>query len=296
MLLARLLSLPSAAEPLSVPSAARRFVAPSAARLFAVAMVSTLLTGCINSSTLIRLKPDGSGTVEQSTLMNTQAFKGMLGGLEAQGAKPAGPVFNEADLKRQAERMGGVKFVSAEPIKGANGFEGMKAIYSFDDINQVRVDQDPNISGSTGGSFSTEAAAKNPVIFKLAKNGGTSVLTVTFPDQAAGAQPKPDANQGGPDMSNPQMMAMMKTMFDGFKVGIDLEVLGSLVKTNADYVSGNRITLLEMDLGQLLQDEEKLKLLQSKVKPGASISEVKPYLKDIKGIKINDPVVTVEFK
>ncbi|MCA1583884.1 MAG: hypothetical protein LC791_03605 [Acidobacteria bacterium] len=269
------------------------------ARLAAIAAVSIVLTGCINSATLIRLKPDGSGTVEQTTLMNTATLKGVLGGLEAQGAKPAGPVFNEADLKKQAERMGGVTFVSAEPVKGANGFEGMKALYSFTDINKVRVDQDPNMSGTTsGGSFAaTEATTKNPLVFTLAKSGDNSLLTVTFPDQVKGAPAaEPETPQGGPDMANPQMLAMMKTMFDGFKVGIDLEVAGSIVKTNADYVSGSRVTLLEMDLGQLLQDEAKLKQLQSKVRPGASISEVKPYLKDIKGIKINDPVVTVEFK
>jgi hypothetical protein len=85
-------------------------------------------------------------------------------------------------------------------------------------------------------------------------------------------------------------------MFDGFKVGIDLEVVGSIVKTNAEYVSGSRLTLLEMDLAQLFQDQEKLKALQGKVGPGASLSEVKPYLKDVKGIKIDGPIVTVEFK
>jgi hypothetical protein len=266
------------------------------ARFVWIAALSTLLTGCINSGTLIKLKPDGSGTIEQSLLMNLQAFKGMLGGLEAQGAKPVGPAFNEADLKRQAERMGGVKFVSAEPIKAPNGFEGMKGIYSFEDINKVRVDQDPNMAGTSSAPAPTEATPKNPVVFKFAK-GATSVLTVTFPDEGMkDAKPAPDAAQGGPDMSSPQMMAMMKAMFDGFKVAIDLEVLGTIVKTNADYVTGSKVTLLEMDLGQLLQDEAKLKELQTKVKPGASISEVKPYLKDVKGIKINDPVVTVEFK
>jgi hypothetical protein len=267
------------------------------ARLVAIAVVSTLLTGCINSATLIRLKSDGSGTVEQTTLMNTQAVTGMLsGGLQAQGAKPVGPIFSEADLKRQAERMGGVKFVSAEPVKGPNGFEGMKALYSFEDINKVRVDQDPNMSGATSDSFSTEATAKTPVIFAFARSGANPVLTVTFPDQAKGVPAASDGTQGGPDMTSPQMLAMMKTIFDGFKVAIDLEVLGSIVKTNADYVSGSKVTLLEMDLGLLLQDEAKLKELQSKMKGGMSVSEVKPYLKDIKGIKINDPVVTVEFK
>ena len=92
-----------------------------------------------------------------------------------------------------------------------------------------------------------------------------------------------------PDLTNPMIMDMIKTMFQGFKVNIDLEVVGSIVKTNAEYVNGSRITLLEMDMAALLADEAKLKALQGKVGPDASFSEVRPYLKDIKGIKIDGP-------
>ena len=46
----------------------------------------------------------------------------------------------------------------------------------------------------------------------------------------------------------------------------------------------------------LLADEAKLKALQGKVNPDASFSDIKPYLKDIKGIKIDGPSITVEFK
>lgn len=265
-------------------------------RLVALACLSALVTGCINSATLLKIKPDGSGTIEQTMLMNTSALKPMMQGLEQQGAKPAGPAVNEADLKRAGERMGGVTYVSGEPIKGPNGFEGVKALYSFADINQVRVDQDPNISGSTTGFSTTPKNDEDALTFKLARAAGVSTLVVTFPDKPGSAGASKTEEAGGPDMSNPQMMAMMKTMFDGFKVAIDLEVLGTIVKTDADYVTGSKVTLLEMDLGALLQDEAKLKAIQSKVKPGASISEVKPYLKDIKGIKINNPVVTVVYR
>ena len=99
-----------------------------------------------------------------------------------------------------------------------------------------------------------------------------------------------------PDFSNPMMMGMIKTMFKGFKINIGLEVLGSIVKTNAEYVDGPRITLLEMDMESLLADEAKLKALQGKLGPDVSLSEVKPYLKDIKGIKIDGPSISVEFK
>lgn len=71
---------------------------------------------------------------------------------------------------------------------------------------------------------------------------------------------------------------------------------GPIVKTNAEYVAGSRLTLMEMDMAALFADQEKLKALQGKVRPGAPLSEVKPYLKDIKGIKIDGPTVVVEFK
>jgi hypothetical protein len=255
---------------------------------------SVTLAGCINSATLIKVKPDGSGTVEQTTLVNTGAMKAMMPGMTAPGQSPN--AVNEADLKRTAERMGkGVRLLSAEPAK-AGTFEGVKAIYAFDDINQVQLSQDPSMSGSTSGAFSSEPPpVENPVKFTLKKNGGTSVLTVQFQDKPMNTD-KPDTPQGGPNMSDPAVLNMVKTMFEGFKIAIDLEVMGSIVKTNAEYVNGSRLTLLEMDLGQLFQDQEKLQALQGKVAPGASLSEVKPYLKDIKGIKIDGPTINVEFK
>ena len=99
-----------------------------------------------------------------------------------------------------------------------------------------------------------------------------------------------------PDLTNPMIMNMIKTMFQGFKINIDLEVVGTIVKTNAEYVNGSRITLLEMDMAALLADEAKLKALQGKIGPDASLTEVKPYLKDIKGIKIDGPSISVEFR
>jgi hypothetical protein len=256
---------------------------------------SATLTACINSTTLIKVKPDGSGTVEQTTLVNTGAMKAMMPGMTQPGQ--SGNPVNEADLKRTAERMGkGVRLVSAEPAK-AGTFEGSKAIFAFDDINLVQVSQDPSMSGSTDGMMAAPPQPpENPVKFTLTKNaGGTSTLTVQFQDKP-GAAANTEKPQGGPDMSDPTVMNMVKTMFDGFKVAINLEVLGSIVKTNAEYVEGSRVTLMEMDLGLLFADQEKLKALQGKIGPGASLSEVKPYLKDVKGIKIDGPTVTVEFR
>ena len=93
-------------------------------RLLAVLASTFGLTACLNSTTLVKVKPDGSGTVEQTTLMNIAALKGM-GGASGQ---VNGPMMNKADLEQTAARMGeGVRLVSSEPVKGDNGFEGVKA-------------------------------------------------------------------------------------------------------------------------------------------------------------------------
>ncbi len=264
-------------------------------RALVLVAASVILVGCINSATLVKVKPDGSGTIEQTTLVNTSALKSMMPG--GQATETPGSVINKADLERQAERMGkGVRLVSAEPASGG-GFEGVKAIYAFDDINQVEVNQDPSMSGTSDGQFNT-APPKNesPIKFTLTKNGANPVLTIQLQDKPTTADAAPAGPAGGPDMADPAVLNMMKAMFDGFKVAIDVEVLGSIVNTNAEYVEGSRVTLLEMDMGALFADQEKLKALQGKVKPGASLSEVKPYLKDVKGIKIDGPTVNVEFK
>jgi hypothetical protein len=265
------------------------------ARVLVVAAATVWLTGCLNAATLIKVKPDGSGTVEQTLLMNMAALKGMMASIDPKGQmQGSNTPFSEAQLKQAADKLGkGVRFVSSTPMKGANGFEGVKAIYAFDDINQVRVDQDPNIAGSSSGQMNS-ASDQDPVTFKFAKSGSSSTLTVAFDEKRAAGTP--DTAPTTPEQVDPAMMQMMKAMFQGFKVAIDLEVEGKIIKTNADYVNGSRITLMEIDMAGLFEDEAKFKALQSKIKPGASIAEVRPYLKDIKGVKINHSVVTVEYR
>jgi hypothetical protein len=266
-----------------------------ALRVLVVLLATTTLTACLNSTTIVKVKPDGSGTIEQTTLVNTAALKGMMPGGDQQ---PSGPVINREDLERTAARMGkGVRLVSAEKATGESGFEGTKAIFSFEDISQIQISQDPSVSGGTG-RLKSDPTADDPVKFNFTRGATSSTLTINYIDKPPSGAVQPDApgKNEMPDLTNPMIMNMLKTMFKGFKVNIGLEVVGTIVKTNAEYVSGPRITLLEMDIAELLSDEAKLKALQGKLGPDASLSAVKPYLKDIKGIKIDGPSISVEFR
>jgi hypothetical protein len=184
----------------------------------------------------------------------------------------------------------GVRYVSSQRItEGA--MEGVKAIYAFDDVNTVRIDENPPTPGPGGGSGGTSPRRK-PVAFKYTKQGGGGVLNIQMPDEP---RPARSAGSTGPRQPpNPQMMAMMQKMFEGARVVIDVEVDGVIVKTDADHVAGSRVTLVEMDLGELMKDPSKFEKLQS-LGPGATFSDVKPLLKDVKGIKLNGPAVMIEF-
>lgn len=265
-------------------------------RILAALLATLSLTACLNSTTLVKVKADGSGTVEQTTLVNAAAIKGVLGAQgQAQGG-PNGPMMSKEELERTAAAMGeGVRLVSSEPIKGDAGWEGVKATFAFDDINKIQVSQG---AGTSSRARSSEPTSDDPVRFKLTRSGATSTLSINFIDRPVGDKPAAEPRQQAemPDLTNPMIMNMLKAMFNGFRVNIGLEVDGKIVKTNAEYVTGPRITLLELDVASVLADEAKLKALQGKLGPGMSLSEVKPYLKDIKGIKVDGPSITVQFR
>jgi hypothetical protein len=263
-------------------------------RIAALIGVGVVASGCINSASLVKIKPDGSGTIEQTMLVNMAAIKGLMSGMGASQTKESGGVLNEAEFKRAGERMG-VRPVSLTPMK-EGGFEGAKAIYAFDDITKVRVDQDPQLGGRAAGTTPGSRVSTSPIKFGLTRQGATSVLTITVDEKAADSATARAQDAPSLESIDPAMMQMIKTMFDGFRILIDVEVDGTIVKTNADYVSGSRITLLEVDMAGVFADEAKLKALQSKVQPGSSISELRPYLKDIKGVKVNHPALTIEFR
>jgi hypothetical protein len=267
----------------------------SLGRLSGIAFLTCALAGCLNSATVITVKRDGSGTLEQTLLVNKQAFKGIMGGIgggAGQVTQSAG-VLNEAEFKRAAERMG-VRPVSLTPVKDGS-FEGARALYAFDDVSTIRVDQEPPMAASSSAEPAKPAATSSPIRFTFAKQDSTSVLTLIFDEKAAsdaGAKVPPAAAEP----IDPAMLQMIKSVFQGLKVAIDLELDGTIVKTNADYVTGSRVALVEIDMAAVLEDDDTLKVLQSRIRPGVTISELKPFLKNVKGVKINHPTVTIEYR
>jgi hypothetical protein len=284
----------------------------TAARLAAVLALGVGASGCLAVDMLVKVKGDGSGTVEKSLTMNPEAMQQMAAEMKASGGESSvktkdpskitdeelleGP-FDPEELKKEAAKMGpGVTFVSATPVREKTRM-GVKAVFAFKDINQLVLNQKPLPEGGPGGG---KSSPEDEVRFALAKKGGHSVLTLKskgFDLKSGGPKPKPAASPApaGMEKMAEGMLEMMKPMLKGLRITVGVEVDGTLVKTNSSYVQGNRVTYLDMDFGALLADEKALKAFGEDME--GSLSEQKAALAKVKGMKVHlEPEMVVEFK
>jgi hypothetical protein len=249
-------------------------------------LVALGTTGCLRSTTTIDLKADGSGTIVQEAAVSAQAL-GMLQGLAGANKTAEKPpeIFGEAQARQAASTMG-VTFVSGETIKTGD-LEGYRARYSFDDISKVTVKMDQGTDNLTAGSD----AKKPPFGFAFKRGAAASVLTIQMPDQTpgpGGSLPMPGAGSEAEKAQAAQALTMMKMMMRGLFVDVALTVDGRIIKSNAPYVDGSRVTLLQIDFDKLLGDDAALLKLQS-------AKDVKS-LAAVPGLKVvSEPTVTIEF-
>ena len=123
------------------------------------------------------------------------------------------------------------------------------------------------------------------VTFSITQNpNGNAVLHIHVPEpnflDALGA--KGAASQ----------IPMIKTLLGGARVLLAVEPEGTLVRTTSPFVDGGRVTLLEVDLDEVLKDET----LIARLKAATTQDEAKAAVRAAAGVKINlDREITVEF-
>lgn len=261
------------------------------------AITALVLPGCLQSETTIHLKKDGSGTLVEETRLGAQML-GMIEQMSALGGEgaedPMADMFSEEKAKARAAELGeGVVFTKSEPVN-KDGSKGARVTYTFKDINKLKVSPGDGMKdmSPTGGAPAAATEKPDPIVFSYADGK----LTVKMPeadgdDSAADA----DADAETPDMDNPQMEAMMKEMMGDMKISLKLVIEPGIAKTDATHTDGDTITLMEMEMGKILEKPDTFKKL-SKVdqkNPAAAMEA----LKDIDGVKFEvKKQITVELK
>ena len=277
----------------------KRLALPIVSLLAALALPS-----CLQQATTVHLNKDGSGTLVEETTLGAQVGA-MLGGLAAgfggdQGGAPAIDPAKELaspdKAKARAATLGkGVTVDKVEAIE-VNGNKGARITYHFADINQLQLsagsgmqDAMPKMPGAP------EAAAQKaePTTFKYADG----LLTITNPDPGKAQPPAkaPENGAGAPDFDNEQMAPMVKQMLGDMKISLKVVIEPGIASTTATHVTGNTVTLAEMDMGKVLDNPDAFKKLQGMdQKDPAKAMEA---FKDFKGVKMESKKeITIKLK
>jgi hypothetical protein len=290
-------------------------------------LMVVFLSGCIQENIVIHVKPDGSGTIEETSLLSNIMLELMesMGDSMADSGKQKSDQDNKdatqgdskksgkktrddavakmvKDAETRAATFGStVKFISAKPVTTDTG-SGYFAVYAFQDISLVKVNQNPSGKMDVPKTEKSDASQKEEFLLFSFMKGSPAKLVVTFPARKDATDDKP----GAPDTTkvteekpnkeaDKQSLEMMKTLFKDMKLSISLQFEGTIVNTNATYRDGSTVGLIEMDFAKMMDDAERLNKLGAATPQ--TIEETKALFKGFKGVKyeMNNPVI-VEFK
>jgi hypothetical protein len=243
--------------------------------------------GCFQMTTVMKINADGSGTVEHRMLFTTQALA-QLRQFSALGGGRAIDPTSEQQAREMAAALGPtVTYVSSTPVTTPTG-GGRDAVYAFSDVSQLRVATQP----AAPGGISIKAAGVNStaetLTFSMTHDAnGAAVLHVNVPENALVDAIASNA------ATLPQQLPVFKSMLAGAHVTLLVEPAGSIVRASTPYVDGPRVTLLEVDLDELLKDPD---ALLARVQAAKTPDEVKAALKDVPGLKMTiEKEITIEF-
>jgi hypothetical protein len=259
--------------------------------LLAVAVLP--LAGCFEASTVIRVKADGSGILEQRLLLTDAAMEqlrafSILGGNAGGATDPT----SEAQARSLADALGpGVTYVSSTPVK-TDKAQGRDAVYAFRDITQLRVSEQPRVPG--GVSLGPQRPGQNAgqITFALARQpDGNALLRILIPglDTLPIAIPGASGDVRPPSASQ---IEMVKGLLAGARLIVAVEPEGRLVQTNSPFVDGNRVTLIDFDVDKAASDPD----LVAKLQTPKTLDEVKASINSVPGLRITlDPEISIVF-
>ncbi len=185
-------------------------IPPRSLAALALCALALGLTSCIENSTVVRVKKDGSGEIFARYYFSPQ-MTGMLGMINgfaaglpgAEGGAPPAAAPSADDLlkptrealEEDAARYGtGVRYESHEIGKNANQWDGYLVVYRFDDINQLKFDptkppgpfddlakMNPQAADAIEAQENSGETIESPVKFTMA-DGVLTIDTGVSPD------------------------------------------------------------------------------------------------------------------
>jgi hypothetical protein len=247
------------------------------------------LPSCLQNETTITLNKDGSGTVVEETFLGEQMMAMMAQFAQPGAPDPMAEMFSEDKAKGKVAKMGeGVEYVKTEMID-KDGRKGARIHYKFADINKLQVSPGDVVDdmNQEGEAPAEEKDKEDMVRFSYA-DGKLKVIT-----------PPTDFEEmkmdDGEEADNPQMEEMMKKMMADMSIKLNLKIADGIESTTASYVEGDTITLIDVQVGKMFAQKDKLKAIAETAKTDQAAA--KEAFKKLDGVKMEtEENVTVTIK
>lgn len=258
-------------------------------RLILIVAAVFSLPSCLEIKNTIIVNKDGTATVEETTLLGAQlaAMMAQGGGAGGPGEQLKGLVMDKAKAEERAKQLGeGVTVKSIEEVKSPDGKSGNKVTFAVADIRKLKFQ--PNSPDQK------EKKDEENMVFSL--EGGSLVITNNSADKKTdkGDKPKKSAEEVAQMKAQ---VAMMKPMFAGMRVTIDVRAAGGIASTDAAHVNGDTITFLDLQFDKVLDNVEAFGEIMESGDSGMSMADAAKKFEKVEGIKLEGKkVVKVELK
>lgn len=239
-----------------------------------------LLSACFEMTSVVTVNKNGTAVIEETALLGAQ-LKAMMGSLGDQAGGPPGQpslkdlVPDKAKAEERAKKLGqGVTVKSHEAVKMPDGREGVKVTYAVADVNKLQYK--PFEAKQQDGTES------KPMTFAL--SGGT--VSVSMPpdkpkNKPAAEKPKVPAEQ------MQAQMAMMKPMFAGMRMAVQIKGAGGIASSDATHLNGDTVTIMDIQFDKIMEKPDIFtKFMESADDKEMTPAQAAEKFKGVDGIKV----------
>ncbi|MBI2417488.1 MAG: hypothetical protein HYV28_06210 [Ignavibacteriales bacterium] len=272
-------------------------------RFFLATGLASILffTGCLDIDVLVKVRPDGSGSIHETIMMQDAMISIAESIAKSSGDKSEIKWKDKNTLEKNAKNYGeGVVFKETRELKRGE-MRGYTVVYEFTDIQKVKLDINPDeklprqVVESTGTVKYKKA--KEPMHFTFSK-GPVATLTISNPlDTMAFSYPETDnpiINSVSDTTFNDMFVGKLAEMF-GFKIRFAVEPVGKIIKTNSTNRYNKQIVLFGLDFGEVLKNRKKMdEVKKNKPKTFAELKNIAPLLKGVE-LPFEEKII-IQFK
>ena len=248
-------------------------------------VLALAVQGCIASTVVLHVMPDGRGQAAITTRMYEAGFDA-LKDLDHDPAKPPLklderlPPLSEATL---VDAFGGrVRIASTDLKKTADGGVRTTTV-DFDDVTKLHLVFPPVFVGGLGLS-GTWFGAREPMLitFEMKPHeNGDRLLIVKMPDSRFEPNPNPPSPQAPSSNQESSEDRQIKLAMKNMRLRFFVEIDDPILRTNAPAVKGSRATIIDLDVDKLINSLDDSKVSQV-MSPG-SMQEMLWLLSQVPG-------------